>query len=182
MSCNEEISGSTDWWNNNRFYSDSDLYSKSNNIEYPCDGSNPNCFSCNNDIFGFGHSVRFFINERKAHYAELDKEVFNRLATLKNSINENTAIGALPVRIPFPTKSIHYDNAKLHMLKYSKELPSRIEQLESDLEKYNEEAQKFIQNIGPTIAEAFVISSTAIDRISYKYHEKHVREMVVSVG
>jgi hypothetical protein len=68
------------------------------------------------------------------------------------------------------------------MLKYSKELPSRIEQLESDLEKYNEEAQKFIQNIGPTIAEAFVISSTAIDRISYKYHEKHVREMVVSVG
>jgi hypothetical protein len=35
MSCNEEISGSTDWWNNNRFYSDSDLYSKSNNIEYP---------------------------------------------------------------------------------------------------------------------------------------------------
>jgi hypothetical protein len=129
------------------------------------------------NYFGLGYSIPFFINERKAHYAQLDRYVFRPLAGMPLMISQRRAFETLPLspHLSEPTNSIHYSHARLHMEKNkrARNVPTQIGELIGNLDTYNNDVQTFYTLVNLTIDRL-----TSIPGVQVSFENIHT--MVVS--
>ncbi|MGB7954419.1 MAG: hypothetical protein WCF23_10585 [Candidatus Nitrosopolaris sp.] len=150
-----------------------------------------NCNICNPvNIGSFDYNaspcygVAFFINERKAHYYELNEYVFSPLGVLQSAETTPTIFQNFFDRFRFmvyhPLDSIHRDKALMHMQKDAPNLPSHLQSFFTDVESLNNSVGTLEMLVNNTISNAFRKNPEAIIPQYYRYYFERVRDVAMS--
>jgi hypothetical protein len=141
--------------------------------------------SDNNSSFCYG--IAFFIQERKAHYTELNQRVFQPLTFLQppnidtqNHRNFFERLRLADLSTYNPQNSIHYHKAVMHMKKDVPDLPNMISSFFRDLKSLDNSVNKLETFVNDTIHNSFRKQSGAIHE-EYRFYFECVYDVVIAV-
>jgi hypothetical protein len=84
-------------------------------------------------------------------------------------------------KINTPTESVHYPNARLHMLRDSPNLVTQIEQLTEDVKKHNQSVKEFRSLVNDTIHNAFRKPTLPTVSEYYNYNFSNLYDILIGI-
>jgi hypothetical protein len=139
--------------------------------------------------FGTYYGLAFFINERKAHYARLDKYVFSPLSTIHEETqgggNEAYFFNDLSFNISSRTvsfnsiiDSVYYKQALKHMEVHTKDLHTELISFRTGLNQHNKNAYSLRLDIIPALIKREFEKTLPVGyTYTYNYNQLFLRNI-----